>query len=190
MTGVEITARSVCGAQRRAKEGGRCTRPAGWGTSHLGIGCCKLHGGSTRNHDIAAARAKLAQIAAYVEASAVVPEAALRLCVRLAVREVLYASEQVAALPESAIEHSGRLHPWIVVRQQAVDLLARVAKMALDAGVVEREASVARLSGEQVAFGGALGSLVESDAAVRSAAYRRRIEAARDGDTAEYGSER
>ena len=38
----------VCGA--RKKQGtGICTRPAGWGTDHVGFGNCKLHGGSTPN---------------------------------------------------------------------------------------------------------------------------------------------
>lgn len=31
-----------------------CRRPAGWGTTHPGIGRCKLHGGSTPNHQRAA----------------------------------------------------------------------------------------------------------------------------------------
>lgn len=67
MTGEEITARPLCGAQRRAREGGRCMRPAGWGTSHLGVDRCKLHGGSTRNHCIAAAKERLAQMATCVD---------------------------------------------------------------------------------------------------------------------------
>lgn len=39
-----------CGAKRRqGPEGARCTRPAGWGTDHVGTGNCKLHGGTTPN---------------------------------------------------------------------------------------------------------------------------------------------
>lgn len=34
---------TVCGGKTRA--GGGCTRPAGWGTDHVGTGRCKLHGG-------------------------------------------------------------------------------------------------------------------------------------------------
>ncbi len=41
-----------CGAEKRS--GGPCERPAGWGTSHPGIGCCKNHGGSTPTHERAA----------------------------------------------------------------------------------------------------------------------------------------
>ena len=45
----------LCGGQRR-KGAGPCTRPAGWGTPHPGIGACKLHGGTTPNACIAAER--------------------------------------------------------------------------------------------------------------------------------------
>lgn len=38
--------RSFCDAKKRQGEG-TCTRPAGWGTDHVGVGRCKLHGGST-----------------------------------------------------------------------------------------------------------------------------------------------
>lgn len=43
-----------CGGKTRA--GGRCTRPSGWGTEHVGIGRCKLHGGATQSHTKAAAK--------------------------------------------------------------------------------------------------------------------------------------
>lgn len=31
-------------------DGDRCDLPAGWGTTHQGVGACRKHGGSTRNH--------------------------------------------------------------------------------------------------------------------------------------------
>ena len=34
---------------------GTCRRPAGWGTDHVGIGTCKLHGGTTKSHRAQAA---------------------------------------------------------------------------------------------------------------------------------------
>ncbi|MFC5268440.1 hypothetical protein ACFPJ1_40580 [Kribbella qitaiheensis] len=43
----------ICGGKKRQGEGD-CTRPAGWGTDHPGLGKCKLHGGSTQNHKTAA----------------------------------------------------------------------------------------------------------------------------------------
>ena len=50
--GAEGTGHDRCGAKTRA--GAPCGRPAGWGTGHPGIGRCKLHGGSTPNHQRAA----------------------------------------------------------------------------------------------------------------------------------------
>lgn len=49
--------RSVfCGsARRQGPEGASCRRPAGWGTDHVGIGRCKLHGGCTPTHENAVA---------------------------------------------------------------------------------------------------------------------------------------
>ena len=35
-----------CGARARST-GGRCRKPAGWGTDHNGVGRCRLHGGAT-----------------------------------------------------------------------------------------------------------------------------------------------
>lgn len=43
-----------CGAKGRS--GNPCSRPAGWGTQHVGAGRCKLHGGSTPTHAAAASK--------------------------------------------------------------------------------------------------------------------------------------
>ena len=48
-----------CGA-RKHQGTGTCRKPAGWGTDHVGIGCCRLHGGSTRSQ-VAAARREQVQ---------------------------------------------------------------------------------------------------------------------------------
>lgn len=49
MTGVVgVPGRDKCEGKKRG--GGNCQRPAGWGTDHVGIGRCKLHGGSTPTH--------------------------------------------------------------------------------------------------------------------------------------------
>ena len=42
----------LCGGKRRGAEnaGKTCTRPSGWGTDHVGVGRCKLHGGKTPSH--------------------------------------------------------------------------------------------------------------------------------------------
>lgn len=51
-----------CGARKRQGEG-TCTRPAGWGTNHPGVGLCKLHGGSMPVHQAAARRVISQQVA-------------------------------------------------------------------------------------------------------------------------------
>jgi len=37
---------TLCGQKKRDGSGLPCRRPAGWGTTHVGFGSCKLHGGS------------------------------------------------------------------------------------------------------------------------------------------------
>lgn len=54
--------KAYCEAKTRG--GGPCRRPAGWGTDHLGIGKCKLHGGATPNHSKAAADEKVRRLRA------------------------------------------------------------------------------------------------------------------------------
>lgn len=39
----------TCNARKRKGEG-YCSRPAGWGTDHNGVGRCKFHGGNMPNH--------------------------------------------------------------------------------------------------------------------------------------------
>jgi hypothetical protein len=43
---VQKGAYEKCGAKKRGGPG-LCTRPAGWGTDHAGVGKCKLHGGAS-----------------------------------------------------------------------------------------------------------------------------------------------
>ena len=51
-----------CGANKRQGEG-TCRRPAGWGTAHVGVGRCKLHGGKTPTQEAGAHRTELEQVA-------------------------------------------------------------------------------------------------------------------------------
>jgi hypothetical protein len=44
-----------CGARLRQSEG-RCRKTAGWGTTHVGTGRCRLHGGSTARQTAGAER--------------------------------------------------------------------------------------------------------------------------------------
>jgi hypothetical protein len=44
-----------CGGKLLKREG-YCTRPAGWGTQHAGVGKCKLHGGCAPSSNVAGAQ--------------------------------------------------------------------------------------------------------------------------------------
>lgn len=47
--------RRLCGSRLRQRPG-TCSKPAGWGTSHVGYGACRLHGGNTPNQVSGATR--------------------------------------------------------------------------------------------------------------------------------------
>lgn len=147
-----------CGAKTRS---GTCGHEAGWGTDHPGTGQCKKHGGSTPNGVKSAARTIAVTMGAPIDIS---PHEALLTCVRITAGEVAYctlriqelAPEEYVGHPESYVQEVGKdgtkditrrgtpaLHVWISVRQEAMDRLARYAKMALDAGVEERRVRVA-----------------------------------------------
>lgn len=40
-----------CNGKLSKGKPGKCRRPSGWGTEHVGHGRCKLHGGSTQTHN-------------------------------------------------------------------------------------------------------------------------------------------
>lgn len=89
-----------CEAAKRG--GGLCGRPAGWGTQHLGVGKCKLHGGATPNHELAGAvilaRREMAVMGQPLD---IEPGEALLQCIRIAAGEVQYASDRIGALDEA-----------------------------------------------------------------------------------------
>jgi hypothetical protein len=75
-----------CHARKR-QGAGLCTRPAGWGTPHPGIGRCKLHGGSASAASITHglhSRFLHAHLAPLLAQAAAAPEP-LTLCEELAV---------------------------------------------------------------------------------------------------------
>lgn len=90
-----------CGAVKHQGEG-TCTRPAGWGTPHPGIGSCKLHGGNTETHLVAAqreqARRDVELFGARVD---VAPQEALLELVQWTAGEVAYWRARVSELDEA-----------------------------------------------------------------------------------------
>jgi hypothetical protein len=113
------------------------------------------------------AQAELASLSVPVPVD---PLDGLLLCVQLAAAEVAYFTRRIAALDPGAV--SGRsirvtrrrkadgdkeleltpadpqLHIWIRARQDATDRLARYSKMAIDAGIAERQVRLAEQWGD------------------------------------------
>lgn len=168
-----------CGAATRS--GGKCAKTAGWGTSHPGIGCCKLHAGSTPNAELAGVVELARRQAAVMGAPlAIEPQDALIQCIHITAGEVAYASAQIALLEEHEAvgavvtthvrpaklekgeDSSSRevtetryeapaLHIWIRVRQQAMDRLVNYSKVAIAAGLAERQVRLAERQGQLLA---------------------------------------
>lgn len=178
--GTSYTGDPICGAIKRNSTSKRqdtpyCMKPAGWGTSHKGYGMCKLHQGNSPAHILHAAKLEMEDITKDLVMGAAIdvsPMDALLWCVRITAGEVAYATWRVELLsedeavlqPETTLNRIGgkitqeitrtphELNIWIKVRQDCVARLARYSKMALDAGVAERQVQLAEEAGERLAL--------------------------------------
>lgn len=142
----------LCGAVTRS--GGRCRKTAGWGTSTPGFGPCRLHGGATRNHRVAAARAKARLDAGQlgVETPTDAGDALdLVLGVRRGMVDALAAKvRELEELLERG-ENAASLHPYVRALDSALTQLAAAAKLSADMGVDERRVRVAERQAELIA---------------------------------------
>lgn len=167
-TGAAAAAKNVgvqCGAKKRG--GGKCAMPAGWGTSHYGIGKCKLHGGSTPNQVKAAASEEYRRLLGNpIEIN---PLDALLWCIKIRAGEVQWLSERIAELDQKDwLEDTivgKQLHLWVRERKGAMADLARYSQMAISLGIAERAVKLAETYGEMLArlIQGILGDLNLSD---------------------------
>jgi len=168
-----------CGAQTRHDS--LCAKPAGWGTSHVGTGRCRFHGGASPQAELAGqlviARHELAVMGVPLP---IEPGDAILQCIAIAAGEVRYASEQIAKLeldeaagavvtthtrplkhekgaddPDETVREvrheAPALHIWIVTRRQAMDRLVQYSVAALKAGVEERRVRIAENVGQALA---------------------------------------
>jgi hypothetical protein len=89
-----------CGAKTR--KGTPCEHQPGWGTQHVGVGRCKLHGGAEAHAQVNGL-VLLARREQQVmgQPLSIEPQDAILECIRIAAGEVFYASERVAALDAS-----------------------------------------------------------------------------------------
>lgn len=143
-----------------------------------GVGKCRWHLGRTASHQKAAileqARMRAVVMGAPVD---ITPHEALSWCIRIAAGEVSYCSERIAELaPDEALvkdesyverQHvdrgevydlverressTSRLHMWVEARAAAMERLAKFSKVAIDAGLQEREVALAERMGAQIA---------------------------------------
>lgn len=95
------TGKPKCGSRLSKGKPGRCRRPAGWGTDHVGFGSCKLHGGSTqsgrKSAQIKIAKAEVERLKLPKDVD---PHEALLDELRRSLSWVLYLEEQVGDLAE------------------------------------------------------------------------------------------
>lgn len=157
---------SKCGAKKRQGEG-NCTQVAGWGTGHVGIGPCKLHGGSTPAHHTAAVATQAKRdVILFGARRDVDPAEALLELVQWTAGEVDYWRQRVRSLDEAAltwgvtkVKEDGHdkgttyeAKPNIAYSMlvEASNRLERYAGSALKAGVDERRVRVAESQGSQL----------------------------------------
>jgi len=127
---------------------------AGWGTSHPGIGKCKLHGGETPTHVKSAAKGELRQLLGRpIEVS---PEQAILNCIRIRSGEVEWLSQEMAKLQEGNwVEETmlgKQFHLYARERQAALRDVAKFAQMAIQMNVAERTVRIAETYGESIAM--------------------------------------
>lgn len=163
-----LIAAGKCGAKKRQGEG-RCGQAAGRGTDHPGVGRCKLHGGRSPSHDVAAqrtlAKAAMAKFAQPVDTNAV--EALTGLLKKQAGHVEWIEQRILLDHPDGPdLLHlntgAGRMeqlvtHPLLVVLRDERDALRRISVDCVKLGLREIEvsamvAAVRREAGEVVAL--------------------------------------
>jgi hypothetical protein len=145
---------AFCGAKK--KNGETCRNYAGLGTDHVGVGQCKFHLGNAEPNRKAAIKEMARRRAAALEGEALLfgqtikiePLDALLWTLYLSASHMEYLRQEIAAVEdEQAFNTQVLLRQWTDERER----LAKTAKMALDAGVAERQVTLAERLGELLA---------------------------------------
>jgi len=146
---------ALCGAKRRHSEE-TCRLFAGQGTSHPGVGRCKLHGGNTQTHKKHAVKESArkesdkahAMLAArFGELVPVEPTEALLTILHLSFGHLCWLRSELAHMP-SKTTFEGQV--FLRMYDDERDRVARISKAALDAGVQERAIKLAERWGEML----------------------------------------
>lgn len=125
----------------KKKDGTPCDLRAGFGTRHEGEGKCRYHGGNIPTHEMKLVKENANKFATPIE---VTPGQALAGVLHLSAGQLQWTTLQVGALDEDDIvsEH-GLVHPLVRFQRMQMLDLAKLAKIAHEAGIDERLASLA-----------------------------------------------
>lgn len=142
-----------CGAKRH-RDGLPCVLSKGAATDHLGSGHCKYHGGSSRNGRThgkreATERAVANALAVLHIDAAVDPTEALLEALRVACWREIGLRQMMAARPSLfGPDHNDDNRPDVVavMHAEALEQRAKIAKMAIDAGI---DAAMVRIAERQ-----------------------------------------
>ena len=165
MTKQQRDKHALCGAKTRS--GKQCRKFAGEGTSHVGVGKCKYHGGSMPNHIKHAAKIEAQRRAheffqehgiKFGQSIDIEPTEALLTVLQLSCGHLEFIRVEIAAVEEA--RRSKETQDFTPAFERDVlmrmydderDRVARIAKMGLDAGVAERQIRMAEKYGTQLA---------------------------------------
>lgn len=158
---------------------GYCSHPAGWGTSHIGSGPCKLHGGALPNVNKKHLRLiQGAELATYGTPIAVDPHTAVLNTVHATAGHVAWLYEKIQELAE--VEGDMTLHQytsmgikasiWVEMYERERLMLLKASKAAVDMGVSERAVQLAEEQGRMIA--GLLQKFIDSQEIGLTAAQR------------------
>lgn len=151
-----------CGADTHRRKG-TCKHPAGFGTDHVGFGRCKFHGGNSPSHQKNAAKLQVeARIAKYGNPANVEPGQELLAEVQRTAGHVRWLGDKIGQFmddadlkqltgggPESWPKEVPAV--WVQMYQVERGHLVRACKMAIDAGIAERQVRLAESQGELLA---------------------------------------
>lgn len=116
-----------------------CHRGAGQGTDHAGVGLCYMHDGARGRGKVQGA---ILMALAFGDELNCSPWEAMQQQIRLLAGQVAWLQKRVNAAEEAgkdeAIRPGGAGWDWVVLLEARGDRLAKVAKMAIDAGLATR----------------------------------------------------
>lgn len=148
-----VNGQLICGATTNT--GARCQRTAGAATDHVGYGTCSFHGGNTPQLKAVAARYmgvdvidKMTNAYGYGVPLELGPHEALLQEVRRTGGHVAWLAEQISFWDMDTSEFITPVRAqWIELYHKEREMLTKVAKAAVDAGVEERRVRLAEQQG-------------------------------------------